>query len=68
MGRTSIVPAFGLTGGNSSTAMHVQVWGDYMSIEQTLARLSDRVKSHSSTMLTEEAVKTTVVPFFQALG
>ncbi len=39
-----------------------------MSIEQTLARLSDRVKSHSSTMLTEEAVKTTVVPFFQALG
>lgn len=40
-----------------------------MSIEQTLARLSDRVKSHSSTMLTEEAVKTAVVlPFFQALG
>lgn len=40
-----------------------------MSIEQALRVLSERVKSHSSTMVTEEAVKTAVVlPFFQALG
>ncbi|RDE07784.1 type I restriction endonuclease [Pelagibacterium lacus] len=40
-----------------------------MSIEQALHVLSERVKSHSSTMITEEAVKTAVVlPFFQALG
>lgn len=40
-----------------------------MSIEQTLRGLSDRVRSHSSSMITEEAVKTAVVlPFLQALG
>lgn len=40
-----------------------------MSVEQALGILSDRVKDHSSTMITEEAVKTAVVlPFFQALG
>lgn len=40
-----------------------------MSIEQTLRVLSERVKMHSSTMATEEAVKTAIVlPFFQALG
>lgn len=40
-----------------------------MSIEQTLRVLSDRVRSHSSSMITEEAVKTAVVlPFLQALG
>lgn len=40
-----------------------------MSIDQALTILSERVKSHSSTMITEEAVKTAVVlPFFQALG
>ena len=40
-----------------------------MAIEQALAVLSERVRSHSSTMLTEEAVKTAVVlPFFNALG
>lgn len=40
-----------------------------MSIEQTLKFLSERVQSHSSSMITEEAVKTAVVlPFLQALG
>lgn len=40
-----------------------------MSIEKSLAMLSDRVRSHSSAMATEEAVKTAVVlPFFHALG
>lgn len=40
-----------------------------MSIEQTLRLLSDRVRQHSSSMITEEAVKTAVVlPFLQALG
>lgn len=40
-----------------------------MSIEQKLAVLSDRVRSHSSSMVTEEAVKTAVVlPFLHALG
>ncbi len=40
-----------------------------MSIEEKLRILSDRVKQHSSAMITEEAVKTAVVlPFFNALG
>lgn len=40
-----------------------------MALEQALAVLSERVRSQSSTMLTEEAVKTGVVlPFFNALG
>lgn len=40
-----------------------------MSIEQSLAILSERVRSNSSAMATEEAVKTAVVlPFFHALG
>lgn len=40
-----------------------------MSIEQTLRALSDRIKLHSSSMATEEAVKTAIVlPFLQALG
>lgn len=38
-------------------------------IEESLRAISDRVKSHSSTMVTEEAVKTAVVlPFLRALG
>lgn len=38
-------------------------------IEENLRAISDRVKSHSSTMATEEAVKTAVVlPFLRALG
>ncbi|MCX8999046.1 type I restriction enzyme HsdR N-terminal domain-containing protein [Rhizobiaceae bacterium BDR2-2] len=38
-------------------------------LEESLRILSDRVKSHSSTMATEEAVKTAVVlPFLRALG
>jgi len=40
-----------------------------MSFEEKLRTLSERIKSHSSAMLTEEAVKTAVVlPFFSALG
>ncbi len=40
-----------------------------MSIEQALALLSERVRTNSSAMATEEAVKTAVVlPFFHALG
>lgn len=40
-----------------------------MSIEKSLAMLSDRIRSQSSAMATEEAVKTSVVlPFFHALG
>lgn len=40
-----------------------------MSIEQTLRVLSDRVRQQSSSMVTEEAVKTAVVlPFLQSLG
>ncbi|WP_438749572.1 type I restriction endonuclease [Pararhizobium sp. O133] len=38
-------------------------------IEESLRAISERVKSHSSTMVTEEAVKTAVVlPFFRCLG
>lgn len=38
-------------------------------LEDSLRALSERVKSHSSTMATEEAVKTAVVlPFLRALG
>lgn len=38
-------------------------------LEESLRNLSERVKSHSSTMATEEAVKTAVVlPFLRALG
>lgn len=38
-------------------------------IEESLRAISDRVKSHSSTMTTEEAVKTAVVlPFLRSLG
>lgn len=38
-------------------------------IEESLRAISDRVRSHSSTMVTEEAVKTAVVlPFLRALG
>jgi hypothetical protein len=38
-------------------------------IDESLRAISERVKSHSSTMVTEEAVKTAVVlPFFRALG
>lgn len=40
-----------------------------MSLEEQIRLLSERVKSHSSTMATEEAVKTAVVlPFLRALG
>lgn len=40
-----------------------------MNIDQQLKILSDRVREHSATMTTEEAVKTAIVlPFFQALG
>jgi hypothetical protein len=40
-----------------------------MSVEEKLRILSERIKSHSSAMITEEAVKTAVVlPFFSALG
>ncbi len=40
-----------------------------MGLEERLKVLSDRVRSHSSSMLTEEAVKTAVVlPFLRALG
>lgn len=40
-----------------------------MALDQTISELSDRVRSHSSTMITEEAVKTAVVlPFLNALG
>ena len=38
-------------------------------VEEDLKVLSERVKSHSSSMVTEEAVKTAVVlPFLRALG
>ncbi|MBO9183075.1 type I restriction endonuclease [Rhizobium sp. L80/93] len=38
-------------------------------IEESLRAISERVKSHPSTMITEEAVKTAVVlPFLRALG
>lgn len=38
-------------------------------IEESLRAISERVRSHSSTMVTEEAVKTAVVlPFLRALG
>lgn len=38
-------------------------------LEDSLRSISERVKSHSSSMVTEEAVKTAVVlPFFHALG
>lgn len=38
-------------------------------IEESLRSIAERVKSHSSTMATEEAVKTAVVlPFLRALG
>lgn len=40
-----------------------------MTIEKNLASLSERIRSHSSAMLTEEAVKTAIVlPFLSALG
>lgn len=40
-----------------------------MTIEKSLASLSERIRSHSSAMLTEEAVKTAIVlPFLSALG
>lgn len=40
-----------------------------MALEDSLRALSERVKSHSSSMATEEAVKTAIVlPLFQALG
>lgn len=40
-----------------------------MPFDDTIHMLSERVRAHSSTMATEEAVKTAVVlPFFQALG
>ena len=40
-----------------------------MSLEENLRLLSERVRSHSSSMATEEAVKTAVVlPFLRALG
>lgn len=43
--------------------------GVYMTVEQQLRLLADRVRDHSSNMQTEEAVKTAIVlPFFQALG
>ncbi|WP_198963405.1 type I restriction endonuclease [Sinorhizobium fredii] len=39
------------------------------SIEESLRAISERVRSHSSTMATEEAVKTAVVlPFLRSLG
>lgn len=38
-------------------------------VEEKLRILAERIKSHSSAMITEEAVKTAVVlPFFGALG
>ncbi len=40
-----------------------------MGIEENLATVADRIKAHSSAILTEEAVKTAVVlPFLAALG
>lgn len=40
-----------------------------MSLEENLRLLSERVRSHSSSMATEEAVKTAVIlPFLRALG
>lgn len=40
-----------------------------MSLEEKLRLLSERVRSHSSSMATEEAVKTAIVlPFLRALG
>lgn len=40
-----------------------------MSIDEKLRSLSERIKNHSSSMLTEEAVKTAIVlPFLSALG
>ena len=40
-----------------------------MSMDEKLRSLSDRIKNHSSSMLTEEAVKTSIVlPFLNALG
>lgn len=40
-----------------------------MSLEESLRSISERVKAHSSSMATEEAVKTAVVlPFLRALG
>lgn len=40
-----------------------------MSLDQHLRVLAERLRSHSATMQTEEAVKTAIVlPFFQALG
>lgn len=44
--------------------------GEHMStIEESLRAIAERVKSHSSTMATEEAVKTAVVlPFLRSLG
>lgn len=39
-----------------------------VSIEEKLRTLADRIKSHSSAMLTEEAVKTAIIlPFLAAL-
>ncbi len=39
-----------------------------MSVEEKLRVLSDRIKTHSSAMLTEEALKTAIVlPFLSAL-
>jgi predicted type IV restriction endonuclease len=39
-----------------------------MSVEEKLRILAERVKSHSSAMITEEAVKTAVIlPFLSAL-
>ena len=43
--------------------------GIMSNIEESLRAIAERVKSHSSTMATEEAVKTAVVlPFLRALG
>lgn len=55
---------------NQQTALNLPKTGEVnVSIEQSLAILSERVRSNSSAMATEEAVKTAVVlPFFHALG
>src|SRR5688572_11040444 len=40
-----------------------------MAIEDSLRAIADRIRNHSSAILTEEAVKTAVVlPFLSALG
>jgi hypothetical protein len=46
----------------------VNILGETMSVEEKLRILSEKVRSHSSAMVTEEAVKTAIIlPFLSAL-